>query len=144
MHALRNRLSIMRGPDMVERLFGVALSEDGPLFDIALQHERRSGRHRGRAFAGRSQGGSTASIRSMMARLDQAGTLDAFFREGARQARALTGFDRVMVYRFDDSGAGEVGGSSALGHRFFLGLHYPASDIPVQARALYTRNLFRS
>jgi light-regulated signal transduction histidine kinase (bacteriophytochrome) len=35
-----------------------------------------------------AQGGSPVSIRSMMARLDQAETMEAFFREGARQARA--------------------------------------------------------
>jgi light-regulated signal transduction histidine kinase (bacteriophytochrome)/CheY-like chemotaxis protein len=144
MHALRNRLSIMRGPDMVERLFGVALSEDGPLFDIALHMSDDQVVIEAEPSQDGSQGGSTASIRSMMARLDQAGTLDAFFREGARQARALTGFDRVMVYRFDDSGAGEVVAEAARsGIGSFLGLHYPASDIPVQARALYTRNLFR-
>jgi light-regulated signal transduction histidine kinase (bacteriophytochrome)/CheY-like chemotaxis protein len=49
-----------------------------------------------------------------------------------------------MVYRFDESGAGEVVAEAArAGIGSFLGLHYPASDIPVQARALYTRNLFR-
>ena len=49
-----------------------------------------------------------------------------------------------MVYRFDDSGSGEVVAEAARpGIGSFLGLHYPASDIPVQARALYLRNLFR-
>lgn len=80
----------------------------------------------------------------MMSRLDHTETLEAFFREGARQARALTGFDRVMVYRFDEGGSGEVVAEAArAGIGSFLGLHYPASDIPVQARALYLRNLFR-
>lgn len=144
MHALRNRLSIMRGPDMVERLFGVALSEGGPLFDIALHMSDDQVVLEAEPSQEASQGGSSASIRSMVARLDQAGTLETFFREGARQARALTGFDRVMVYRFDENGAGEVVAEAArAGIGSFLGLHYPASDIPVQARALYTRNLFR-
>jgi light-regulated signal transduction histidine kinase (bacteriophytochrome)/CheY-like chemotaxis protein len=143
-HALRNRLSIMQGPDMVERLFGVTLSEGGPLFDIALHMSDEQVVIEAEPSQEGSQGGSSASIRSMTARLDQAGTLEAFFREGARQARALTGFDRVMVYRFDESGAGEVVAEAARsGIGSFLGLHYPASDIPVQARALYTRNLFR-
>jgi light-regulated signal transduction histidine kinase (bacteriophytochrome) len=77
----------------------------------------------------------------MMARLDQAETMDAFFREGARQARALTGFDRVMVYRFDESGAGEVVAEAArAGIGSFLGLHYPASDIPGSgSRALHAQ-----
>ncbi|KRB61858.1 two-component system sensor histidine kinase/response regulator [Rhizobium sp. Root708] len=144
MHALRNRLTIMRGPDVVERLFGVTLSDNGPPFDIAIHLSDGQVVIEGEPSQEGTQGGSTMSIRSMMARLDQAETLEAFFREGARQARALTGFDRVMVYRFDESGAGEVVAEAArAGIGSFLGLHYPASDIPVQARALYTRNLFR-
>ena len=67
-----------------------------------------------------------------------------FFNEGARQVRALTGFDRVMVYRFAPDGSGEVVAESAKsGIGSFLGLHYPATDIPKQARALYLRNLLR-
>lgn len=144
MHTLRNRLSIMRGPDVVERLFGVELSEGGPLFDIAIHMSDEQVVIEAEPSQEGSAGGSPISIRSMMARLDQAEAMEAFFREGARQARALTGFDRVMVYRFDESGAGEVVAEAArAGIGSFLGLHYPASDIPVQARALYTRNLFR-
>ncbi len=144
MHALRNRLTTMRGPDVVERLFGVTLSDNGPIFDIAVHLSDGQVVIEAEPSQDGSQGGSTMSIRSMIARLDQAETLEAFFREGARQARALTGFDRVMVYRFDESGSGEVVAEAArAGIGSFLGLHYPASDIPVQARALYTRNLFR-
>ncbi len=58
--------------------------------------------------------------------------------------RALTGFDRVMVYRFDPDGSGEVIAESARSSLDpYLGLHYPASDIPKQARALYERNWLR-
>ncbi|WP_343060517.1 HWE histidine kinase domain-containing protein [Sphingomonas rhizophila] len=80
----------------------------------------------------------------MIGRLDQATDLAAFFNEGARQVRALTGFDRVMVYRFEPDGSGEVVAEhvkSGIGS--FLGLHYPHTDIPVQARALYKRALLR-
>jgi light-regulated signal transduction histidine kinase (bacteriophytochrome) len=49
-----------------------------------------------------------------------------------------------MVYRFDEDGAGEVVAESAGGElSSFLGLRYPASDIPSQARALYERNYLR-
>ncbi len=68
----------------------------------------------------------------------------AFLREGARHVRALTGFDRVMIYRFDRTGSGEVVAEALRpGVDSFLGLNYPASDIPAQARALYLRSLFR-
>lgn len=58
----------------------------------------------------------------------------------AEGLRALTGHDRVMVYRFDSTWNGEVlGESCADGLAPYLGLHYPASDIPRQARELFAR-----
>ena len=59
--------------------------------------------------------------------------------------RMLTGFDRVMVYRFDQHWNGEVIAERCRRDlNRFLGLHYPASDIPAQARALYERNWIRA
>lgn len=62
----------------------------------------------------------------------------------ARTVRTLLGYDRVMVYRFDHDWHGEVV-AEARKHDLeaYLGLHYPATDIPVQARALYLRNRVR-
>jgi two-component system, chemotaxis family, sensor kinase Cph1 len=58
--------------------------------------------------------------------------------------RALTGFDRVMMYRFDDDGSGQVIAENKRDDiDSFLGLHYPASDIPKQAKELYRLNLLR-
>lgn len=49
-----------------------------------------------------------------------------------------------MVYRFAEDGSGEVVAETCKpGIGSFKGLHYPASDIPVQARELYKRNLLR-
>ncbi|HYO70160.1 MAG TPA: GAF domain-containing protein, partial [Archangium sp.] len=62
----------------------------------------------------------------------------------AEAVRTLTGFDRVMVYRFDADWHGEVLAESRdEAMDSFLGLHFPASDIPAQARALYTRHTLR-
>ena len=59
--------------------------------------------------------------------------------------KKLTGFDRVMYYRFDENGDGEVlAEEKSLGLESYLGLRYPAEDIPKQARELYKRNLIRS
>ena len=57
----------------------------------------------------------------------------------AGSVRALSGFERVMVYRFGFDGDGEVAGESLAEdwNQPFLGLRFPASDIPPQARALY-------
>lgn len=58
--------------------------------------------------------------------------------------RTLTGFDRVMIYRFLDDDAGVVlAEDRAEGEHSFLNHHFPATDIPQQARALYVRNRVR-
>ena len=70
--------------------------------------------------------------------------LRALCDETARIFKTLTGYDRVMVYRFDDAGHGEVVSESrepAL--EAFLGNRYPATDIPQIARRLYIRNRIR-
>jgi light-regulated signal transduction histidine kinase (bacteriophytochrome) len=58
--------------------------------------------------------------------------------------RSLTGYDSVMVYRFDSHWNGEIIAQSRVeAAPSYLGMHFPASDIPVQARRLYTTNLAR-
>ena len=60
------------------------------------------------------------------------------------QIADLTGFDRVLLYSFDHEGHGTV--LSEVNHGrlpSYLGLRFPASDIPQQARALYVRNTVR-
>ncbi|MGR8925519.1 HWE histidine kinase domain-containing protein [Rhizobium leguminosarum] len=144
LHAIRNKLTTLRGSDVVERIFGIALTRDQNTFDLAVHLNEGQVIIEGERCQEDRHDAASLSMRSMMSRLDHTETLEAFFREGARQARALTGFDRVMVYRFDESGSGEVVAEAArAGIGSFLGLHYPASDIPIQARALYLRNLFR-
>ncbi|MFA9189582.1 ATP-binding protein [Flavobacterium sp. FBOR7N2.3] len=62
----------------------------------------------------------------------------------AKETRSLTGYDRVMVYRFDKEYNGEVYAECCREDlEPFLGLHYPHTDIPVQARELYMRNVLR-
>jgi light-regulated signal transduction histidine kinase (bacteriophytochrome) len=64
--------------------------------------------------------------------------------EAARLFRELTGYDRVMVYRFDEAGHGEVlAEQRGAALESFLGNRYPASDIPRIARRLYERNRVR-
>jgi diguanylate cyclase (GGDEF)-like protein/PAS domain S-box-containing protein len=54
--------------------------------------------------------------------------------------KALSGYDRVMAYRFFEDGHGEVIAEAREPSLVaYLGQHYPASDIPPQARRLYMR-----
>ena len=65
--------------------------------------------------------------------------------ETARTLKDLTGYDRVMVYRFDDQGHGEVFSEEREPElEAFYGNRYPASDIPQIARRLYERNRVRT
>ncbi|HLL84025.1 MAG TPA: GAF domain-containing protein, partial [Longimicrobium sp.] len=62
----------------------------------------------------------------------------------ATEVRRLTGFDRAFIYRFDAEGNGEVlAEAKEPGLDSYVGLHYPASDIPKQARELYKLNTTR-
>jgi two-component system, chemotaxis family, sensor kinase Cph1 len=84
------------------------------------------------------------AVRGTVGELNRATGLRELYDITARAVRALTGFDRVMVYRYDAEYNGEVVAEAMAAHlNSFLGLHYPASDIPAQARALYEKNWIR-
>ncbi|WP_395001562.1 HWE histidine kinase domain-containing protein [Sphingomonas sp.] len=143
-HSLRNRLALLRGPDALERMFRCDLIGNGRMFDIALHMVDGRVVVEGEPSSDQQYGDATGTVRGMISRLDQSRDMPAFFNEGARQIRALIGFDRVMVYRFAKDGSGEVVAESAKsGIGSFLGLHYPPTDIPKQARELYKRSLLR-
>ena len=60
------------------------------------------------------------------------------------EIRRMTGYDRVMAYRFRQDLSGEVVAESRRDDlESFLGQRYPASDIPAQARRLYIQNPIR-
>lgn len=85
-----------------------------------------------------------ALVRQAVPQIQGAQTLAQMFDAVAHQVRQISGFDRVMVYQFDPDGHGSVIAESKREDlEPFLGLHYPASDIPAQARRLYTLNLLR-
>jgi diguanylate cyclase (GGDEF)-like protein/PAS domain S-box-containing protein len=68
----------------------------------------------------------------------------AYLDQIVKLVRGVTGYDSVMAYRFDSNWDGEVIGQSRVEDApSYLGLRFPASDIPPQARRLYTQNLVR-
>ena len=82
--------------------------------------------------------------RTALGRIQRADGLDALYQVAVEEVRRLTGFDRVMIYRFDEDWNGQVVAEDrADGLTSFLGLRYPASDIPAQARALYRSQWLR-
>lgn len=78
--------------------------------------------------------------------LSSAPNLEVFLKVLIGVIKELTGFHRVMVYQFDQSWNGRVV-AELLDPRatrdLYNGLHFPASDIPKQARDLYRLNKVR-
>jgi light-regulated signal transduction histidine kinase (bacteriophytochrome) len=83
-------------------------------------------------------------VENAIQKIVNASSLRVLCDETARIFEELTGYDRVMVYRFDDQGHGEIFSEQRKPElEAFLGNRYPASDIPQIARRLYERNRVR-
>jgi light-regulated signal transduction histidine kinase (bacteriophytochrome) len=88
---------------------------------------------------------SLALVQDMMHRVHSASRPENVYQSMVDEVRAASGFDRVMLYRFLGDGSGAVEAEARDADiEPYLGLHYPASDIPAPARALYLRNWIRS
>ncbi|MFO1328687.1 MAG: GAF domain-containing protein [Rubrivivax sp.] len=85
-----------------------------------------------------------AALSGAVQRFSGAASLGTLADAVAQALHELTGYDRVMVYRFDPDGHGQVVAEARHPSlEPLLGHHYPASDIPQRARALYLRNRVR-
>ncbi len=141
---IRARVDYLSGPDAVERMFGVELQPGGKPFDIAIHFSGAYLVVEAEPSVDEPDVNSGEMVRLMLGRVRKTRGLTELAQEAARQMKILNGFDRVMVYRFHPDGSGEVVAEVASGGlEPFLGLHYPASDIPKQARILYQRNWLR-
>ena len=87
----------------------------------------------------------TRELATALQRVSHLSSLRTLCDETARTLKELTGYDRVMIYRFDDAGHGEVFAEEREPElEAFYGNRYPASDIPQIARRLYERNRVRT
>lgn len=83
-------------------------------------------------------------VQEVAERLQRHETTEPLLAEAVEAIRGLTGFDRVMAYRFLPDESGEVVAEARRADlEPFLGLRYPAADIPAQARQLYLHNRLR-
>ncbi|GAA4504710.1 ATP-binding protein [Hymenobacter ginsengisoli] len=93
------------------------------------------------------QGPASLDLPFLNAALSQmlsAGSVVDFCQYAVEQVRGITGFDRVAIYRFAPDESGEIIAEACRPDLApWLGLHYPASDIPQQARAMYLKNWLR-
>ena len=137
------RTALSGGPS--ERANAIRIVTSGKPFD-AIVH-----RHEGVAILELEPASAVSAedmehhpLRQTLIRVQDVGTVRELANIVVEEVKRVTGFDRVMFYRFNEVGDGSVDAESvAPGLEPYLGLHYPASDIPQQARQLYLENRLR-
>ncbi len=83
-------------------------------------------------------------LKFVMAALEQASSLQEVCTTAVSEMKKISGFDRVLAYQFDEYWNGLVIAEVVEENMEpYLGLRFPASDIPQQARALYLQNPYR-
>ena len=83
-------------------------------------------------------------MRRLLAKASEQTTIDQMLKVCVHGLRDMTGYDRVKAYRYASNGDGEVVAESRKSEvDSFLGLRYPAWDVPTQARALQVKNPVR-
>ncbi len=144
-HSIRNRLQFLRPRRGVEVVYGIRLHTVETVFDVSVH-----------VSAGQivmefepadpldTVANDISNVRTAIDQIADLPSMAAVFKQTVRFVKLVLGFDRVMLYQFQHDGSGEVV-AEALRHgkEPFLGLRYPATDIPRQARALYVENPIR-
>lgn len=96
-------------------------------------------RNGGQSFIGIFQ-----QLKYIIAALDRARSIEELCNIAACELKEMSGFDKVLIYRFDADWNGEVVAEvKEEGMETYLGLTFPASDIPKQARQMYMNNPYR-
>jgi len=148
--------------DQIENLRALAKTYDlakprhllDPLLRVLPEHPLDASLHRSGGalvlefeaadIADRFAADPLAGVHEMVQGLDAAVTLQALCQSAADRVRNVARYDRVLVYRFMQDESGWVIAESRETHlEPFLHLHYPAADIPKQARSLYIKNWLR-
>ena len=85
-----------------------------------------------------------ALARRFPAAMQRSGDVGELAELAVQEMKALSGFGRCVLYRFDDEGHGEVLAERVdPGYESYLGHHFPGQDVPAQARELYRLNHIR-
>ncbi|MEN9518126.1 MAG: hypothetical protein RLZZ381_714 [Cyanobacteriota bacterium] len=82
-------------------------------------------------------------VRGTISKIQKPTTLPQMCQAIVSEVRRITGFERVMIYQFDEEGAGKVIAEDTDLENHYLGLRFPATDVPKQAKHLYTLNWLR-
>ncbi|RAJ00647.1 PAS domain S-box-containing protein/diguanylate cyclase (GGDEF)-like protein [Paenibacillus pabuli] len=119
-----------------EKVFTSVIHESEGLFILEMEPSYENGNMEGNDFEW---------ISRFFSRLKSTDNRVEASQIAAEQVKEMLGYDRVMIYEFDEQWNGKViAEAREEGLEPFLGHHYPASDIPKQARELYLRNWLRT
>ena len=141
-HVIRNALARTKEASRPALAFNVMLG-CGHAFDLSV-HLFKGASIIEFEPAGASVAEPIELARAVIAQVRDISQTDTLFRDAARFARAMLGYDRAMIYQLGADGAGKVIAESRRSNlESFLGQYFPASDIPQQARALYVHNPVR-
>jgi light-regulated signal transduction histidine kinase (bacteriophytochrome)/CheY-like chemotaxis protein len=140
-HALRNALATANDASRPALLFDVEMPS-GKRFDISIHDHRSNVIVEFEPNAG--EGRPLRVTRELIGRISSIDSVERLVSHAARLLQGVLGYDRVMIYRFEQDGAGKVVSEAKRADlESFLGQYFPASDIPQQARELYLRNTIR-
>ncbi|WP_320200573.1 HWE histidine kinase domain-containing protein [Agrobacterium sp. rho-13.3] len=140
-HDLRNALTVTANSNRPAMLPNVTL-ECGKSFDISVHRFKSVAIIELEPASNEAQPLHTAQL--MIDRIREADNVDSLISRTTRLIKAMLGYDRVMIYRFEQDGAGKVISEAKQSElESFLGQYFPATDIPQQARALYLKNTLR-
>ena len=114
-HTLRNRLSLLRDPLGSARAFALHVQGAARPIDVAMHMVGSDVIVEGQNSTGQESGDPIGLVRALAARLDGKQDQQAMLAEGARQLRALTGFDRVTLFRWNSDGVAEIAAHCARG-----------------------------
>ena len=136
-HRMTNALTTSLAPTLPGRAFAIEVGK-GRLFNAAIHtYDGRILVEFEPATASRDDALPLLLVRTMLTRMQQADSTLGVCEAAVDQLCTLIGFDRVMVYQFLHDGSGTVIAEKRREEvESFFGHHYPASDIPLQARAL--------
>ncbi|WP_334022311.1 HWE histidine kinase domain-containing protein [Alteromonas sp. S015] len=142
-HAIRGAQSQAMILGKATYLHSVSIPHCEDKFDLCVH---QSAEHLILEFEKLDNGGKYEGvITALMAQMSIFSELEDLYQGLVESIRTATGHDRVMLYQFLSDGSGEViAESTSTDMNPFLGLRYPASDIPRQARQLYKKNLIRT
>ncbi|KZO92680.1 hypothetical protein CALVIDRAFT_519984 [Calocera viscosa TUFC12733] len=146
-----NRQVVARASGGAAAISSVAAGalESGRLAEGSISRSRRTG-HAAHMPQPHNSGVSTMDVFALLSQVDdqwgRAPDLESFLKIVVGIIKDLTQFHRVLIYQFDESWNGQVVAELVdwnQTHDLYKGLHFPAGDIPAQARKLYAINKVR-